>query len=267
VRASYKDPLGTLAANVTGTANVLEAARAAASVRVLVLITTDKVYENRESTRPYREGDSLGGRDPYSASKAAAEIIAASYRASFFAGESGHPARVATVRAGNVLGGGDWASERLLPDCMKAFAQNEPVVLRFPDAVRPWQHVLDPLGGYLRLAACLAASDGAKFARAWNFGPDAEGESTAGDVARSAARLWGDGARVECCPSAANPHEAGMLRLDSTLARTELGWIPRWQLDQSLAKTVAWYRAFASGADMLAVCLDQICSWESSPET
>lgn len=258
VRESYRDPLGTLATNVMGTANVLEAARGVDSVRAIVLITTDKVYENREWVYPYREVDPLGGHDPYSASKAAAEIVAASYRTSFFDDETRHPARVATARAGNVIGGGDWAIDRLVPDCLRAFRAGEPVRLRFPRAVRPWQHVLEPLAGYLQLAEQLLAPDGAKFARAWNFGPDASGDATVGAVAELAARLWGGGARVERAPAAEHPHEAGLLRLDSTSARNELGWKPRWSLEQAIEQTVAWHRAWSRGADMTAVSVDQI---------
>jgi CDP-glucose 4,6-dehydratase len=165
VRESYIDPLGTLASNVMGTAHVLDAARAVDSISAIVLITTDKVYENGEYVYPYREVDSLGGHDPYSASKAAAEIVAASYRASFFDGGTGHPVRVATARAGNVIGGGDWAADRLVPDCLRAFAAGESVRLRFPRAVRPWQYVLEPLAGYLQLTEHLLAADGATFAK------------------------------------------------------------------------------------------------------
>jgi CDP-glucose 4,6-dehydratase len=267
VRESYRDPLGTLASNVMGTARVLEAARATSGVRALVLVTTDKVYENREWAHPYREVDPLGGHDPYSASKAAAEIVAASYRASFFTTEKGHPARVATARAGNVIGGGDWAPDRLTPDCLRAFANDVPVRLRYPHAVRPWQHVLEPLAGYLLLAGRLSAPDGAKFAKAWNFGPDASGDATAGEIAATTARLWGEGARVECAPSIENLHEAGLLRLDSTLARTELGWRPRWSLEQALAQTVAWHKAWVRGADMAAISLDQIRIWEAAGQS
>lgn len=264
VLAGYRDPLGTMVTNVMGTANVLEAVRAVHSVRVLVLITTDKVYGNRDGANPHREIDPLGGHDPYSASKAAAEIVAASYRASFFSGQDDHPAKVATVRAGNVIGGGDWASDRLVPDCVRAFVKRECVFLRFPGAVRPWQHVLEPLAGYLQLARGLFAEEGANFAKAWNFGPDAGSDATVGQVAATAARLWGESARVEFAPSLANLHEASSLRLDSTFARTELGWKPRWSLDQALAQTVAWYRAWTIGADMSTVSLDQIRAYETA---
>lgn len=264
VRASYRDPLGTLASNVMGTAHVLEAARTTGSVSALVLITTDKVYENREWTYPYREVDPLGGHDPYSASKAAAEIVVASYRASFFTGGTGHPARLATARAGNVIGGGDWAPDRLAPDCLAAFAKNESVRLRFPQAVRPWQHVLEPLTGYLQLAVQLYGPNGDKFAKAWNFGPDASGYASVGEVAQTTAQLWGEGAHVERAPSSTHPHEAGLLRLDSTLARTELSWKPRWTLEQALTQTVAWHRAWTKGADMAAISFDQICDYEAA---
>lgn len=267
VRESYRDPLGTLTSNVMGTAHVLEAARAVDSVRAIVLVTTDKVYENREREYPYREVEPLGGHDPYSASKAAAEIVAASYRASFFDGETGHPARVATARAGNVIGGGDWAANRLVPDCLRAFAAGESVYLRFPMAVRPWQHVLEPLTGYLQLAEHLLAADGAKFAKAWNFGPDAGGDATVGEVAEATAQLWGDGARVEYPPPSEHPHEAGLLRLDSTCARNALCWEPRWSLEQALERTVAWQQAWNRGADMTAVSVDQIRAYEADGQS
>ncbi len=266
VRASYRDPLGTLASNVMGTAHLLEAARGIHGLRSIVLITTDKVYANREWAYPYRELDPLGGHDPYSASKAAAEIVAASYRSSFFTGETGHPARLATARAGNVIGGGDWASDRLAPDCLSAFAKNESAPLRHPQAVRPWQHVLEPLAGYLQLAKQLFTPDGARFAKAWNFGPDASGNASVRELAGTMARLWGEGARLEWAPSTENPHEAGLLRLDSTLARTELGWKPRWSLEKALAQTVDWYRAWASGSDMAAVSLDQIRAYAKAAQ-
>lgn len=266
VRESYRDPLGTLASNVMGTAHVLEAARAVDSVRAVVLITTDKVYENREWMYPYREIDPLGGHDPYSASKAAAEIVAASYRASFFS-DAGHPARVATARAGNVIGGGDWATDRLVPDCLRAFAAGESVRLRFPQSVRPWQHVLEPLAGYLQLAEHLLAPDGVRFAKAWNFGPDESGDATVGEVAEAMARHWGEGALVEHAPAAEHPHEAGLLRLDSTNARTALGWKPRWSLQHALEQTVAWHQAWKQGADMAAVSLEQIQTYEAEAQS
>ena len=259
VRAGYADPLGTFATNVQGTAHVLEAARSSAAVRALVIVTTDKVYENRESLHAYRESDPLGGHDPYSASKAAVELVSASYRASFAT-----PARIATARAGNVIGGGDFAPERLLPDCLRAFERREPVRLRYPQALRPWQHVLEPLSGYLRLAELLHGDIAGRYARAWNFGPDASADATVAQVAAIAARLWGEGARVETDPDSRHPHEAGLLRLDSQAARTALGWAPRWSLEDAVARTVEWHRACGHGADLGALCLQQIDEYQSA---
>jgi len=262
VREGYRDPLGTLASNVMGTAHLLEAARITASVQAIVIITTDKVYENREWEYPYREIDPLGGRDPYSASKAAAEIVAASYRASYFGQETGHSAHLATARAGNVIGGGDWAADRLVPDCLRAFAEGDSVRLHFPTAVRPWQHVLEPLAGYLLLAEQLLSTDGNRFATAWNFGPDACGDATVGDIAETTARCWGKDASVEHIPLSDHLHEAGLLRLDSTRARCKLNWQPRWSLQHALAQTVAWHRAWLQGTNMAAYSLEQIHAYE-----
>jgi len=258
VRESYRDALGTFATNAMGTANLLEAVRGIDTVRAVVLITTDKVYLNREWNQGYREADHLGGHDPYSASKAAAEIIAASYRASFFTGPHRHPAQVATARAGNVIGGGDWANDRLVPDGLRAFATGAPLRLRYPDAVRPWQHVLEPLAGYLQLAQRLLSPEGERFARAWNFGPDEKSEATVVEVAQILARAWGDGARVEAETRSGHPHEAGLLRLDSSAARDMLSWRPRWSLAQAVEQTVAWQRAMNRGDDMAAVSRGQI---------
>lgn len=258
VRSGYADPIGTWTSNLMGTAQVLEAARAVTSVRAMVLITTDKVYDNREWAYPYREVDPLGGKDPYSASKAAAELLAASYRASFFSEPTGHGARVATARAGNVVGGGDWGQDRLLPDCIKAFSKSEAVRLRYPQAVRPWQHVLEPLAGYLLLAEGLASADGQQCANAWNFGPDAGCDAAVGQVAEMAAGYWGGNARVEPGPSSDDPPEAGLLRLDSTLARAALGWKSRWSLGKAIEQTVAWHKALTDNADMRAFSLGQI---------
>lgn len=262
VRKSYLDPLETFATNVMGTAHLLEALRGLDTVQAVVIITTDKVYENREWPYPYREIDPLGGYDPYSSSKAAAEILVASYRSSFFTGESSP--RVATARAGNVIGGGDWGEDRLVPDCLKAFTTNEPVRLRYPDSVRPWQHVLEPLSGYLQLAEALAGSAGASYACAWNFGPDAGNDATVVQVAEAAARLWSDRAKVEPIAGENHPHESGTLRLDITRARTVLGWTPRWNLDQALGQTVAWQRAWLARDDMQAFSMKQIALYENS---
>jgi CDP-glucose 4,6-dehydratase len=261
VREGYREPLKTFAANVMGTANVLEAIRDCPTVRAAVLVTTDKVYENRAWNYPYRECDPLGGHDPYSASKAAAEIVASAYRHSFFA-QAGHAAKIATVRAGNVVGGGDWALDRLVPDCLRAFSKGEAVQLRYPGAVRPWQHVLEPLSGYLLLAQSLLGDAATKFADAWNFGPDASGDATVGDVAALAAGLWGEGAEVVRAPSQDNPPEAGLLRLDSSRARIELGWRPRWSLRQMLEQTIAWHRAWLDGKNMAELSREQLRAYQ-----
>ena len=259
VREGYRDPLGTIASNVVGTAHLLEAMRSVDSVRAVVIVATDKVYENRETGHAFNERDPLGGHDPYSGSKASAEIIVDGYRSSFF-GAGRHPARIASARAGNVIGGGDWATDRLVPDCLRAFAAGEPVRLRYPDAVRPWQHVLGPLSGYLALAARLLGDDGDHFARPWNCGPDAEDDASVSEVAQRIARLWGGAARVE---RGAHPGqlEVGLLRLDSSQARAELGWKPLWPLQLAIEKTVAWHQAWRRGDDMREVSEEQIAEY------
>jgi CDP-glucose 4,6-dehydratase len=259
VRQGYRDPLGTVASNVLGTASLLEAVREVDSVRAVVVVATDKVYENAETGRAFVEEDALGGRDPYSGSKAAAELVVASFRSSFF-GDGRHPARIASARAGNVVGGGDWASERLVPDCFRAFGAGEPVRLRSPDATRPFQHVLAPLSGYLVLAARLLGDDGEELARAWNFGPDADDEALVSDVAARLAKLWGDGARVERA-TGAGWAETRTLRLDNRRARSELGWKPHWSLQQGLERTVAWQKAWRNGDDLQALCGEQIAEY------
>jgi CDP-glucose 4,6-dehydratase len=239
VRRSYAEPLETISVNVLGTATLLEAVRDAPTVEAVVVVTSDKCYENVERSRGYREDDALGGHDPYSASKAAAEVVAAAYRSSFFA-TSGP--RVATVRAGNVIGGGDWAADRLVPDAMRAVARGEPIRIRNPASVRPWQHVLEPLGGYLRLAERLASS--AAYAGGWNFGPrDTDGVSV-GALADLIVGQW-EGARWVPTPEDDPPHEAGLLRLDWRKARTRLGWQPQLALKEAVQLTVDWYRAAA----------------------
>lgn len=264
VKDGYRDPLATLATNVLGTANVLHAIRGADSVRAVVVVATDKVYENRGAGHAFSEQEPLGGHDPYSASKAAAEIVVASFRSSFF-GNGRHPARIASARAGNVIGGGDWAADRLVPACLRAFAAGEPVRLRRPDAVRPWQHVLVPLSGYLALAARLLADGGERFARAWNFGPDPDDDASVNEVAQRVGALLGDSAQVE---HAADPdwHEVGLLRLDSSQSRSDLGWAPRWSLQQALEYTVAWHQAWRRGDDMQAVCRTQIAAYDAAAD-
>jgi CDP-glucose 4,6-dehydratase len=263
VRASYAEPATTFATNVQGTVHLLDAIRRCNAVRAAVIVTSDKCYQNHGQGLPYRESDPLGGHDPYSASKACAEIATASWRASFATG--GDAPRMASARAGNVIGAGDWAAERLLPDCIRAFSRGEPVHLRHPAAVRPWQHVLEPLTGYLLLAERLCAADGISCARAWNFGPDPESETEVGRVATEAARLWGEGARVERAPNPAAPREAQMLRLDSGAARARIGWRPRWSLAQALQATISGYRTHAAGGDLAACVRRQIAEYCDTP--
>ena len=260
VHEGYRDPVDTFATNVMGTLHVLEAARKVPGIQAIVVVTTDKCYENNESTRAYREEDRLGGADPYSASKACAELVAAACRSSFYAGQPGKAA-VATARAGNVIGGGDWARDRLMPDCVRAFAAGEPVVLRHPAAVRPWQHVLEPLLGYLMLAEALAGAKGADFASGWNFGPEPAGEGTVLQVASLAAKAWGEAARIRPDPAASTFKESHILRLDSTKARQHLGWKPRWQLERAVGETARWYREWHRGGDMPAFTRAQIAAY------
>ncbi|SEK33764.1 CDP-glucose 4,6-dehydratase [Pseudomonas sp. NFIX51] len=257
VREGYRDPLGTYSSNVMGTLNLLEAIRQVGGVRACVLVTTDKVYANQEWLWPYRENEALGGHDPYSSSKACCELLAQSYAASFFPVErhAEHGLALATARAGNVLGGGDFAPERLIPDVLKAWSADEPVTLRYPQAVRPWQHALEPLAGYLQLAAGLY-EQGPRFAGAWNFGPSEADMCSVGEVVELLAARWpaAPGLRIE--PS--ELHEAGLLRLDSSRARQLLAWQPRWSLQQCLAQTLDWHLAWQRGDDMRAVTLDQL---------
>lgn len=251
VRASYEDPVGTYATNVMGTVNLLEAARRARGLRAVVNVTSDKCYENLETDRAYRETDAMGGRDPYSSSKGAAELVTAAYRASFFQG-----ATVASARAGNVIGGGDWAADRLVPDTVRAALAGQPVRVRNPGAVRPWQHVLEPLAGYLLLAERLYEG-GAAYAEGWNFGPDESDAVTVEKVVASVVRLWGTPAGW-LADAGEHPHEAHFLRLDSAKARGKLGWRPRLKLATALEWTVDWYRRQARGEDARALTLAQV---------
>jgi CDP-glucose 4,6-dehydratase len=256
VRRSYRDPVETYATNVMGTVHVLEAIRRFGGTRVIVNITSDKCYENREMLWGYRETDPMGGFDPYSSSKGCAELVAAAYRRSYF--ESGHT-RLASVRAGNVIGGGDWAEDRLIPDCMRALSSRETIIVRRPHSVRPWQHVLEPLAGYLSYAQALY--EGKDLPPALNFGPWEADIQPVGEVVKTIVELWGDGARWQG-QSDGGPHEAGLLTLDSTLARHTLGWRPNLRLGDALAFTVEWYRRFQAGDSMDAVTAQQIERYE-----
>ncbi|PKN08026.1 MAG: CDP-glucose 4,6-dehydratase [Deltaproteobacteria bacterium HGW-Deltaproteobacteria-8] len=254
VRPSYADPAGTFAVNVQGTVNVLEACRLAPAPeglnRAIVVVTSDKCYENREWVHGYRECDPMGGHDPYSASKGCAELAAAAYARSFFPAEkhAEHRTAMATARAGNVIGGGDFATDRLVPDMARAFAKGEAVRIRRPEAVRPWQHVLEPLTGYLLLARRLleGGPDAATFGGGWNFGPGPDDVRSVGQVAGRFATLWSDDARLDL-DKGEHPHEAGLLVLDCSKARTLLGWQPRLGLDEALLWTCGWYHAWAKG--------------------
>ena len=246
VRYSYEQPGETYAVNVMGTLNLLEAVRSCPRVRAVVNVTSDKCYENREWLWPYREDEPLGGHDPYSSSKACVEIVSASYRRSFFQHTN---VALATARAGNVIGGGDWATDRLVPDFFRAADRGESLRVRSPDSVRPWQHVLEPLSGYLRLAECLYLY-GQKYAQSWNFGPAEQDVRSVQWVAETLCHLHGN-ARWER-DGTAHPHEAATLRLDSSKARARLSWQYRWPLVVALRETVDWHRAWRSGTDMRA---------------
>jgi CDP-glucose 4,6-dehydratase len=262
VRASYRDPLCTFATNLMGTAHVLDALRGLDDVRAVVMVTTDKVYRQRDDhapTRPFREDDELGGHDPYSASKAASELVVDSYRAAFLGAQG---VAVATARAGNVIGGGDWSEDRLIPDAVRAWQAGRVLSIRNPHAVRPWQHVLEPLSAYLRLTECLW--DDPHKAGAYNFGPDSSGARTVGDVVTLAGQAYGHGKWLDQSQQGA-PHEAGWLALDATRARTELGVAPRWPLDEAVRRTMDWHRRFAEGADARGLCDADIADFGALP--
>ena len=252
VRASYQQPLDTFAINVMGTANLLEAVRGVDSVRVVVAVTTDKVYQNREWCYPYREDDTLGGHDPYSASKAAAEMVIASYRASFLQAAG---VALASARAGNVIGGGDWSSDRLIPDAVRAWQAGVPLLIRNPHATRPWQHVLEPLFAYLMLAEKLWVQP--KLAGAYNFGPQPHEMATVKKVIELASSPY-EYSVTSYEINTVQPHEANMLALETAKARSLLGLQPRWSLAESVQRTMAWYRAQHAGADALDLCATEI---------
>jgi CDP-glucose 4,6-dehydratase len=255
VRRGLAKPVEAFTVNVTGTAKVLEALRAEAEPQAVLVVTSDKCYRNDGQGTPFREDDPLGGADPYSASKAGQEHVASAFRA------LGLP--LATVRAGNVIGGGDWAADRLVADCMRAALAGEPVQVRAPDAVRPWQHVLAPLEGYLIVLERLLGGDTGA-ASAWNFGPAPDDARPVGWLVERIGARWPGGLDVRPAPEGAAEGEAPMLRLDAGRARERLGWRPRWDLEAGLDATVAWYAAFRDGADMRAATLDQIAAYEGA---
>ncbi len=259
VRASYDDPIETYSTNVMGTAHLLEAIRLHPGARVVVVVTSDKCYDNRELARGFHEEDPLGGRDPYSSSKACTEMVARAYRDSFLA-EAEPPVALATARAGNVVGGGDWGKDRLVPDIMRSFLDRRPLYIRYPQSVRPWQHVLDPLDGYLTLAERLYR-DGARFAEAWNFGPaDDDLPLPVGALVDRIVDHWDESIDVEHDPGP-HPHEHHLLRLDPTKAREQLGWSARLSLPETLDWIVEWYRAYRDDGDMRAVTDAQIARY------
>ena len=265
VRLSYRDPLGTWATNVQGSLHLLEALKSLGHPCAVVMVTTDKVYANREWDYGYREEDRLGGHDPYSASKAAAELAIASWRASF-CGLGAHQTprfAIATARAGNVIGGGDWAEERIVPDAMRALAAGEPIPVRRPEATRPWQHVLEPLGGYLLLAERLAAAGGSAenpYASAFNFGPALEANRPVRELVETALQHWPGDWQDLSDPAA--PHEAGRLHLQIDKAHHQLGWRPRWDFATTVARTVGWYRAAHEGSSALDCCLADLEAYQ-----
>ncbi|HET7802754.1 MAG TPA: CDP-glucose 4,6-dehydratase [Pseudolabrys sp.] len=267
VRLSYSIPLETFDVNILGTAHVLGAVLQTASVRAAVIVTSDKCYENVGDARSYRETDPMGGNDPYSASKGCAELIVASFRAS--AAALGPPASnivIASVRSGNVVGGGDWSPDRLVPDCIRAFVSRSPVRLRNPGAVRPWLHVLEPLAGYIDVAERLLGANSARYATAFNFGPAAGNDANVLLVAQTVAGLWGEGARVEVVGSANLP-EAATLRLDSTKAMQMLGWKPRWNLTETLERAVEWYKSWQQGRDLRQLMSRQLGDFAAKAAT
>jgi len=258
VRQSYLDPKLTFDVNVGGSINVLECVRNSLSVKSLVYVTSDKCYKNHEVSRPYIEADELGGHDPYSASKAAAEIVFTSYLKSYFGSQSN--CGIGSVRAGNVIGGGDWSDDRIIPDCVRALNQGEPIKVRSPLSVRPWQHVLEPIAGYLQLASRLAKSP-SRFSGSWNFGPAEYGSSNVITVVESVVKEWGVGS-IDISSATDDLHEAGLLHLDCAKAMAELDWRPQWQFARTIAETIAWYKAFSAGEDALKLSMAQIALYE-----
>lgn len=255
VRYSYANPVETYSTNVMGTVHVLECARKIDSVRATIVVTTDKCYENKEWIWGYRENESMGGYDPYSNSKGCAELVTSAYRESYFS-SSNSANRIASARAGNVIGGGDWSEDRLMPDIIKAFEASTPLMIRNPLATRPWQHVLEPLSGYLILAQALY-EQGSPFASGWNFGPRDVDNRSVQEVVELIISHWGSEVRWEK-EGSEQPHEANLLNLDCTKARTKLGWIPKWNLEIATQKIVEWQKAYRAGENMQKVSLSQI---------
>ncbi|MGN7292454.1 CDP-glucose 4,6-dehydratase [Rhizobium sp. SAFR-030] len=264
VRYSYDHPVETYSTNVMGLVNLFEAVRQTPSIRALVNVTTDKCYENREWHWGYREQEAMGGHDPYSSSKGCAELVTSAYRRSYFSegGRGQWPVALGSARAGNVIGGGDWALDRLIPDIMRSIAGNRTVFIRNPHAIRPWQHVLEPLSGYLLLAERLY-TDGAPFADGWNFGPSDEDAKPVQWVVEHLAAAWGKDASWQL-DTVQGPHEATFLKLDCSKARAALDWAPAWRLGEALDRIVEWYRAYVQGEDMRATTISQINHYQQA---
>ena len=262
VRRSYRSPVETYEVNVMGTVNVLEAVRMTGGVRAVINVTSDKCYANRERLEGYREEEPMGGHDPYSSSKGCSELVTSAYRESFFStdGFNEHGVALASARAGNVIGGGDWAEDRLLPDCLRAVLAGRPIQIRNPGAIRPWQHVLEPVGGYLLLARKLFES-GPGYAGAWNFGPNAESEVPVDYIVSKVIDMLGY-SEYEKQPGE-HPHEAGYLKLDSSKSRKLLGWKPRWDLDTAIARIIEYMKAHIAKRDLLELCQEQIRQYEA----
>lgn len=263
VRYSYENPVETYATNVMGTVHLLEAVRHCASVKAVVIVTSDKCYENREWVWGYRENEAMGGHDPYSSSKGCAELVTAAYRSSYMrqTATDTHGIYLASARAGNVIGGGDWAEDRLVPDIIRAIAANQKVTLRNPMATRPWQHVLEPLNGYMTLAQKLY-EEGDQFADAWNFGPTDHDVKTVEWMTKSLVRHWGEGASYQIAEIATGPHEANLLKLDCAKANTKLGWLSKWDATEAIKRICDWHKAHRHGEDMRAYCLHEIRQYQ-----
>lgn len=260
VRLSYRDPVQTFDTNIGGATNVLECVRLTDSVQALVFITSDKCYRNIEQVAGYTEDDVLGGNDPYSASKGAAELVFAAYNASFFVHRDGLIA--ASTRAGNVIGGGDWAEDRIIPDCIRALQKEQPIIIRNPQATRPWQHVLEPLSGYIMLGSEMLKGN-RSVSGSWNFGPREDEVRSVNDVTQAVITHWGNGV-VHLDNNVNHPHEATLLQLDCSKARTQLGWSPQWNFATTMEKTVSWYRAVHSGAKASSITRQQLEEYERS---
>lgn len=264
VRYSYDEPIETLETNVMGTANILESVRHSNSVRAILIITSDKCYENKEWVWGYRENEPMGGHDPYSSSKGCAELVTSAYRESYFSSGKSRIV-VASARAGNVIGGGDWAKNRLIPDIMAAFMQEQPVVIRNPESIRPWQHVLEPLSGYLLLIENIWEK-GEKFSGCWNYGPADEDARPVMWIVERLKKMWGNNATYKI-DNREHPHEATYLKLDSSKARQFLKWEPKLDLDTALEWVTVWYRVYQRGGDLRGITEAQISEYENQEET